>query len=262
MIRTANERFSATFVDWIFAIYAACGSTWVKSTNWTQAQDDLSVAIKIWTTDHKSRAPWERWAKNSAQCTRRKKNKRFVLFQRNVRTMPSDCEFCGKKFECGSNWRRHILTHTNVRNHTCELCGQGYARKDRLDTHMLLHTGERPYTCRYCPKAFRLSKNMLTHERVHTGEKPFKCVYPECGKAFARLESFSRHKRVHARIRPFPCQMCEKKFATNYHLQRHMTVHTGQKPYCCDQCGNRFTQLGSLTLHKAKVHAPPPPKTN
>ena len=65
------------------------------------------------------------------------------------------CEYCGKGFNSGANYKRHRRVHTGERPFKCEDCGKGFSQKAQLIEHRRIHTGERPFKCELCDKAFR-----------------------------------------------------------------------------------------------------------
>ncbi|XP_072166264.1 uncharacterized protein [Diadema setosum] len=140
---------------------------------------------------------------------------------------------CKRKFDL----KRHLLTHSNVRN--------------------------RPHTCPHCDKRFLTASHLRQHLRAHAGIKPFEC--DDCGKAFTRSSEVTRHKVVHMRtsgsesspvtVPPnlttlsYECTDCAETFVNKKDLQLHLfEKHT----YQCKQCASVFPTMATLEQHMAE----------
>ena len=53
-----------------------------------------------------------------------------------------------------SNLRRHVCTHTGLRQFQCPSCFYKATTQDCLKTHMRTHTGYKPYACTKCAATF------------------------------------------------------------------------------------------------------------
>ena len=71
---------------------------------------------------------------------------------------PYACDFqgCTKTYTTRFSLRRHIASHSTVKQHVCGLCF----------------------------KTFTLAQYLKEHMHTHTKQKPFKCDYPNCNKAY------------------------------------------------------------------------------
>ncbi|PAA67141.1 hypothetical protein BOX15_Mlig029194g1, partial [Macrostomum lignano] len=163
------------------------------------------------------------------------------------------CGQCGKRFNCQSKLKRHLVMHTGERPFECEECGKRFDRQSNLKRHLVVHTGERPFQCGECGKRFNCQSKLKRHLVVHTGERPFQCE--ECGKRFDRQSNLKRHLVVHTGERLLQCEECGKQFNCQSKLKRHLVVHTGERPFECGQCQRRFTQSSALAEHLRRLHS-------
>ncbi|XP_053235423.1 zinc finger and SCAN domain-containing protein 21-like isoform X2 [Podarcis raffonei] len=76
-----------------------------------------------------------------------------------------ECSYCGKRWPCQSQLRRHVKIHTGERPHKCTDCGKSFSTSSNLSQHKRVHTGERPYSCKDCGKSYRRRASLLQHER-------------------------------------------------------------------------------------------------
>ncbi|XP_013908218.1 PREDICTED: zinc finger and SCAN domain-containing protein 16-like [Thamnophis sirtalis] len=76
-----------------------------------------------------------------------------------------ECSYCGKRWPCQSQLRRHLKIHTGERPHKCTDCGKSFSNSSNLSQHKRVHTGERPYSCKDCGKSYRRRASLLQHER-------------------------------------------------------------------------------------------------
>nr|XP_028576049.1 zinc finger and SCAN domain-containing protein 23-like isoform X1 [Podarcis muralis] len=76
-----------------------------------------------------------------------------------------ECSYCGKRWPCQSQLRRHVKIHTGERPHKCPDCGKSFSTSSNLSQHKRVHTGERPYSCKDCGKSYRRRASLLQHER-------------------------------------------------------------------------------------------------
>lgn len=76
-----------------------------------------------------------------------------------------ECSYCGKRWPCQSQLRRHVKIHTGERPHKCTDCGKSFSTSSNLSQHKRVHTGERPYSCKDCGKSYRRRASLVQHER-------------------------------------------------------------------------------------------------
>lgn len=77
------------------------------------------------------------------------------------------CETCYKPLGTYQSLKKHMVTHTGLRQYKCDLCGNSYTQKHNLTKHLRVHSGERPYSCSYCPASYRTSHLLKNHMNRH-----------------------------------------------------------------------------------------------
>ncbi|XP_026578927.1 zinc finger protein 165-like [Pseudonaja textilis] len=82
-----------------------------------------------------------------------------------AKTPSYECSYCGKRWPCQSQLRRHVKIHTGERPHKCPDCGKSFSNSSNLSQHKRVHTGERPYSCKDCGKSYRRRASLVQHER-------------------------------------------------------------------------------------------------
>ncbi|XP_063152339.1 zinc finger protein 165-like [Candoia aspera] len=82
-----------------------------------------------------------------------------------AKTLSYECSYCGKRWPCQSQLRRHVKIHTGERPHKCTDCGKSFSTSSNLSQHKRVHTGERPYRCKDCGKSYRRRASLVQHER-------------------------------------------------------------------------------------------------
>ena len=78
------------------------------------------------------------------------------------------CETCLKPLGSMQSLKKHMITHTGIRQFKCDLCGNSYTQKHNLTKHLRVHSGERPYVCTFCPAAYRTSHLLKNHMNKHS----------------------------------------------------------------------------------------------
>ena len=78
-----------------------------------------------------------------------------------------------QRFSHLGNVRRHMLTHTNLRQFDCPKkgCGKSFTQRSHLKTHSRTHTGEKPFKCPKCPKSFSQKGHLKSHVATHSVSK-------------------------------------------------------------------------------------------
>ncbi|XP_061475776.1 zinc finger and SCAN domain-containing protein 30-like [Rhineura floridana] len=110
--------------------------------------------------------------------------------ERNPEEAPEKtAEECGKSFR----WSLDLAQPAKAQSYECSYCGKRWPCLSQLRRHVKIHTGERPHKCTDCGKSFSTSSNLSQHKRVHTGERPYSCK--DCGKSYRRRASLVQHER-------------------------------------------------------------------
>lgn len=181
------------------------------------------------------------------------------------------CSTCSKVFRYKTDYKRHLISHSNDRPYPCTRCGKAFKFKFDLIQHNLTHT-EKLYSCPTCCKAFSGEHILDIHLRTHAGEAPYKCtsctnVYrgiqgpfkcTTCGKLFLTEHVLSLHSRVHIGESLNKCITCHGTFRTCRDLNVHLRIHTGTKPYSCTTSGETFSLSRQLKRHLATRNAESP----
>ncbi|XP_050534088.1 gastrula zinc finger protein XlCGF57.1-like isoform X2 [Daktulosphaira vitifoliae] len=175
------------------------------------------------------------------------------------------CPTCGKSFPRRSSWKRHQMTHEDVKPFVCRICTSGFNRKEHLMRHMLSHSTIRPFPCEKCGKRFirkeHLARHLMCIPSCHSSSdmpRPFCCDI--CKQRFVRKEHLFRHrKRAHEHAltlenpleeKPFSCWLCGKCFTRHEHLRKHLDMHNGITP------SSSTALLPEVTLSEIKVEEP------
>ncbi|XP_056395913.1 zinc finger protein 541 isoform X2 [Hyla sarda] len=82
-----------------------------------------------------------------------------------------DCKVCRKVFYNASSLSKHMVTHSEKRNHICRVCKKAFKRQDHLMGHMLTHLKVKPFVCTEsgCNKSYCDFRSLRRHFDVHHG---------------------------------------------------------------------------------------------
>lgn len=118
--------------------------------------------------------------------------------------------------------RRHMVSHTNVREFQCDICNRYFARMESRDKHLQTHLQERQHACIHCDKRFMSRSGLRNHIGIHTGEHNFKCGL--CPLSFLYSSSAAKHRRTHQLVdgSGYRCQICLLTFNHFNLLRAHM----------------------------------------
>lgn len=103
-----------------------------------------------------------------------------------------ECPKCPKTFNHKGKFKKHLMSHEQVKPYSCPDCGVFLAAKWILKRHIeTKHSGIKPYTCFQCNVSFTSKDHLHRHlnARKHT---PFVCE--KCDKQFLRISAFKTHK--------------------------------------------------------------------
>ena len=65
------------------------------------------------------------------------------------------------------NFRRHVLTHGNIRPHKCPYCPFAASQKTHLTRHVSYHIGDRAFKCEQCSYSCSDKANQNRHKKIH-----------------------------------------------------------------------------------------------
>ena len=83
------------------------------------------------------------------------------------------CGNCDYVSNNRGNFRRHVMTHGNVRPHKCPYCPFAASQKTHLTRHVSYHIGDRAFKCEQCSYSCSDKANQNRHKKVHLeGEAP------------------------------------------------------------------------------------------
>ncbi|ELU17834.1 hypothetical protein CAPTEDRAFT_221958 [Capitella teleta] len=198
------------------------------------------------------------------------------------------CKICGRKFEHGNAFSRHLKDHGEegamsclscrkpfyneamFSHHVCKGMGprrrgrKGHARNcshcDAVFTNMkkLLqhlkgeHGAGRSFSCQHCPSTFTSKRLMHEHlSSVHAvAEGHVVCM--QCGHLSTSQASHEEHLQIHLQSKAnHVCDQCGATFSRNQQFIQHMQNHA---KYDCDQCGEKFSNAAELGSHQRDLH--------
>lgn len=119
------------------------------------------------------------------------------------------CEKCAKVFNHTGKYKKHLLSHEQLKPHKCPQCGISLSAEWVLKRHLeTKHSGVKPYTCFQCNSCFTSKDHLHRHlnTRKHT---PFVCE--KCSKEFRRINAFHKH-----RCSGVVCQEKSEKIQENF----------------------------------------------
>jgi len=79
-------------------------------------------------------------------------------------------------------------------------CDKSYTTRFSLRRHIASHSAIKQHVCVLCFKTFTLAQYLKEHTYIHTQQKPFKCDFSGCTRAFRQAGKLSMHKKVHQNI--------------------------------------------------------------
>lgn len=172
------------------------------------------------------------------------------------------CEICTKQLTKKA-MRRHLLSHSGMKNFACKQCEFKTYSESELKIHTKrmheekLPESERPFGCDQCSKEFMIKSDLDSHLAVHSSERPFECDM--CDKKYSRKSGLDYHMLCHKGERSHQCNECVKRFLCKTNLSEHVrTVHRGEKrpkSFKCDQCDKTFQSNHRLEQHVENTHA-------
>ena len=80
---------------------------------------------------------------------------------------PSQCGNCDYVTMNRGNFKRHIMTHGNIRPFKCHMCPFSASQKTHLNKHMRYHCGNREFQCDLCSYNCSDKANFNRHKNLH-----------------------------------------------------------------------------------------------
>ena len=80
---------------------------------------------------------------------------------------PSQCGNCDYVTMNRGNFKRHIMTHGNIRPFKCHMCPFSASQKTHLTKHMKYHCGSREFQCELCSYNCSDKANFNRHKNLH-----------------------------------------------------------------------------------------------
>ena len=127
--------------------------------------------------------------------------------------------------------------------YNCPHCSSTFKEKRILDTHLLTHTNVKQHSCSKCSKQFTQKAGLDVHIRsVHLRIKSYSCT--ACSQAFSSKSELHVHLGTHGKDgRIYRCQICNTTFVQKGELLRHLNsaLHRGKRSFLffflCKKCG-------------------------
>lgn len=103
-----------------------------------------------------------------------------------------ECPKCSKSFNHKGKFKKHLMSHEQLKPFKCPECGVMLSAEWILKRHReTKHSGIKPFVCFQCNVSFT-SKDHL-HRHLNTRKHvPFVCE--ECNKVFQRITAFQNHR--------------------------------------------------------------------
>ncbi|XP_062542176.1 zinc finger protein 845-like [Armigeres subalbatus] len=159
------------------------------------------------------------------------------------------CEYCSSSFYTSQEYKLHLgLVHVASEMAKCGICGLEFKNVTCLKRHLKSHSEVRNYQCPYCEKAFKTNMHLHRHkETIHLNVR-FKCGH--CDVSYGRKDKLRMHiERVHNIQMYFLCNICLKSFTTEDQRQEHMALHSQPKPLECGICLAAFLTREEFNKH-------------
>ena len=128
--------------------------------------------------------------------------------------VPEDltCEYCDYKAKWGSDYKRHLQSHSLERRYKCNDCPKQYKYRGDLNVHTRKDHNKEPGDV----KIIRIS----TMLRKKSSPSIFKC--PCCSYTSAYKSEIDRHSRLHNAEKTFQCLHCEYQTYWRGDIRRHV----------------------------------------
>ena len=105
------------------------------------------------------------------------------------------CQLCGYSTKFQSWFKRHLLTHDDVRTIICNECGSQFKTTSAYNLHVReKHGTNNTNVCQTCGLAFTQRRALERHLLCHSDDKPIACTH--CGYRCKRKQDLDRHLRT------------------------------------------------------------------
>ncbi|KAL7638110.1 UNVERIFIED_CONTAM: hypothetical protein RMT77_011735 [Armadillidium vulgare] len=169
----------------------------------------------------------------------------------------SQCQICNYITKT-IYFKRHLMTHSDVRLYQCPVCDYKAKFKKHLKTHTdIMHSFVKWFQCEHC-KYQTLDDDDLKNHTV-LNHAAIKC--PQCNFQANGKSSLKTHMMVHTNIKIkedpvnklFYCSHCKYSTTKISRLQSHILTHNNR--FKCSHCDYITTHRGHLNMH-LKSHNP------
>lgn len=134
------------------------------------------------------------------------------------------CTVCDKSFVYMSDYRRHIIIHSDIRLFPCDFCDFQFNRRSNLKKHI---------------ERVHLKINIPVENKQHYCQ--------ECEKGFGSNCDLQRHiSGVHCKERPFACHLCDYQSNRKSNLSRHLHC---KHELSVEQAGDLFNEQLNVVIN-------------
>ncbi|KAJ8677383.1 hypothetical protein QAD02_013170 [Eretmocerus hayati] len=147
------------------------------------------------------------------------------------------CIICEEEFASDYLFKKHSMNdHENIhRVLTCSQCSKTFISQSEYKSHMLHHSEKRSFKCEICGLKRKTQYNLMQHmENKHSIQRTFKC--DSCNWTFKRRSDLTRHQLTHSSLKPYSCEVCHMKFKYLNNKNRHQ-----KNNMCIDVSENEVT---------------------
>ena len=130
------------------------------------------------------------------------------------------CEHCGLKFQTKTKLQNHYYKKHFEKEpcYKCGICKKLYTRRCDLKKHLISHSELKEFECPTCGSKFKRFQDLKKHKVDHESET-FICKI--CSAVIKHKRSFQRHMSNHSEAKRYSCPKCHKYF----HRKDVLAVH-------------------------------------
>ncbi|XP_055691565.1 zinc finger protein 540-like [Lutzomyia longipalpis] len=167
------------------------------------------------------------------------------------------CSLCGKEYKWKASLKRHVLTHSNIKEFECPKCPRAFVDNDRLKQHMQVHFQEK-HKCKICGHFFKNRAYLRTHQKRHTDHMKYKCYM--CGQRFVNYETIKLHiiymhyRKKFSKQPNITCDKCGETVPRTEYKRHNNTHNIKIQPRDCFYCGKTLSSYASLKRHSHTYH--------